>query len=169
MLDTGGRCYFSPGSGSPNALFRIDPGEPARVTRLFSLTSSSSLQVLSFDPGHIYVTSWDGIQRRPFGEKPEDNPRADWFRIEGEGVIVTRTLILGPSEVIVQCISRRASEEDKLLFDRRTFLFDRSARAFWRIAEDELGPMAISWDRREVVRYDDQTRTLRRVILAESR
>jgi predicted DNA-binding antitoxin AbrB/MazE fold protein len=160
-FDRSGVPLFSLGNCSPNGLFRVRSIDPLEVEKVATLDSTEALQVPSFDPDAAYSTSWDGIYRYSLlgagGAK-----RPPWFTVRGFDVILQGTLILSPSRVIADVMFQGEPATTVAME------FDREAKSLVLLGTEALGPMAVSWDGKRIIRHDAKTRTIREVTLDEA-
>jgi len=157
-FDKSGTCYFSPGPVSPNGIYRVNSRSPVDIERLHSVAATWSLQVPSFDSERIYATFYDRIDRCPIrGEKA--GPPEPWFRMRGDGIFFHRTLILSPTQILAVVFAKGTSQPGD------TLCFDKESHSFTRISKD-LGPMAVSWDGKRMVRYDPGAKLFKQFRLA---
>ncbi len=98
--DRDGAMLITLVSPSGNGIFRITGTSPLTLKRLNTLPAGCVLQVPSWDDEYAYVTYRHAVTRhRLSSDSAEAADKA--FAIEGERVILDRTLMLGPGQVIV--------------------------------------------------------------------
>jgi len=158
-FDADGTCYFSLGSCQPNGIYRVTSADPIDIEKLLALGSTSSLQVPLFDKTHLYSTSWNGIFRYPM--TASSSKSKPWFRISGDGILMNHSLIIDPNRVVVRSLIRKPSNTQKREYDTKTLLFDKEQKAFWSLSVDDFGPMAISWDGKQMIRFDGKAKTIK--------
>jgi hypothetical protein len=130
------------------------------IQKLYAIPPNWALQIPSFDPEHIYSTSWNGVTRyslRPAdGEKP-----LVWFRVQPPEVVLIRSLVLSATKLIAEVgfAPDPGKPGDGLQF--KTLLFDKETRGMALLADGPLGPMAISWDGKRMIRFDAQSKSVK--------
>jgi hypothetical protein len=130
------------------------------IQKLYAILPNWALQIPSFDPEHIYSTSWNGVTRyslRPAdGEKP-----LVWFQVQPPEVGLMRSLVLSATKLIAEVgfAPDPGKPGDGLQF--KTLLFDKETRGMALLADGPLEPMAISWDGKRMVRFDAQSKSVK--------
>ncbi|MBE2285350.1 MAG: hypothetical protein IAE77_17955 [Prosthecobacter sp.] len=162
-FDKEGGCYLSPSSGSRSAIHRVLTADPVAMEKWRPVNVAASLQIPFFDDGHLYVRIGDHVDRVML-EKADNwkNGVEEWFRVKGADIRLTDALLLTPSRMLV-CVSIRrpdvpANSRDIQVF--HTLLVDFEQKACWLLPGNEVGPMALSWDGKRVVRYHKLSYTL---------
>jgi uncharacterized protein (TIGR03067 family) len=158
-FDKSGTCYFSPGPVSPNGIYRVNSRSPVDIEKLYPVSATWSLQIPFFDPERIYATLYDRIDRYPIRGDQAVRPES-WFRIQGDGVFFHRSLVLSPTKILAVVFAKGASRPSD------TLCFDKESRSFTRVPKD-LGPMAVSWDGKQMIRYDPEAKLLKEFRLGE--
>jgi len=160
-----GTCYFSLGSCNPNGIYKITSSKPVKIEKLHSIESASSLQVPVFDKSCLYSTSWNGIFRYALTAAPASTKSNLWFSISGDGILMSHSLIISSTRVVVDALIFKSSTE-KRDYDMVTLIFDKEQKAYWSLLADRsrptagFGPMAISWDGKQMIHFNSKANTI---------
>jgi len=158
-FDKSGTCYFSLGPCRPNGIYRVNSTCPVEIEKLCNIGSTTSLQIPFFDTDNIYATSQRGIYRYPL--LPSNNTEPEpWFRIEGDGISMGHSLVVSPTKVIVGILIDNSQHELDRDFDYKTLCFNKDTRSFQVLYGDSFGPMAMSWDGEQLIRFDKAAGTI---------
>lgn len=157
-FDPNGMCYFSLGSCQPNGIYKVLSNSPVEIEKLYSLGSTRSLQVPLFDKEHLYSTSFNGIFRYPIIKQKK--PNEPWFTVHGEKILLSETLVINENEVIAQIVFMLSENASPEAYGIKSFLFDKKNNSYRVLSVDEIGPMAISWDGKRMIRYNNVNHTI---------
>jgi hypothetical protein len=154
-FDRAGNCLFTRGNGSGDSVYKVLSTSPVLIDKLRPVDGLlTSLQIPYFDDIHVYVTSTPNVYR--FDQEkagPGSRVSADpWFRLSDKDMDLVETLLISPTKLILELRIRPVGESSNFKFDYKTLLLDRESKVYWMLSTDYIGPMAMSWDGKRLIR-----------------
>ena len=70
------------------------------------------------------------------------------------------TLVLSETKVIACVLFRTKQTVNGKEYYKKSFVFDRNAKTYRVLSVDDIGPMAISWDGKRMIRFDSSTKSI---------
>ncbi|MEJ5259880.1 MAG: redoxin domain-containing protein [Anaerohalosphaeraceae bacterium] len=150
-----GTCFFSLGACGPNGIYKVLSKNPVQIQKLQRSDAVQSLQIPYFDPEWLYVGSSKGLYRLPLTSS--DDKRyglTPWFSVNGDYIYHTYTLAADPNLVLAQITFRVHEKEPEKSYYQKSFVFDKQTHTYRALPIDQIGPMAISWDGKRMIRFD---------------
>jgi serine/threonine protein kinase len=172
-FDGSGTCYFGLNGSPPDGLYTVLGRSPVSIKKLCNRGAGYAIQVPAFDPGHLYVTNWSAnICRYPIrpsreaaSSDTEDSRKPDeWLKVTGERITFSHALVLSPERLLAQVEFFSEGLELMLLEKKRytrTILLDKAARTLHVLPWKSTGTMTVSVDGQRMVRFDNESKTLR--------
>jgi hypothetical protein len=77
-----------------------------------------------------------------------------WFQLRGNRVLQFDSLVISKTKVIASVLFRTAQKADGKEYFKKSFLFDRDAKTYAVLPQDDIGPMAMSWDGKRMIRFE---------------
>lgn len=166
-FDQGGRCFFTTNSGSSaDALWLVKTAEPVLLERLRPAYRFNTLQIPAFDDTHLYAQTGVNIQRVSLeSAKTWKEGMEEWFQFKGKDAYLGHAIMLNADRLLVGMSikppgSPKVDVTKPFPWVYQTLLLDMQQLACWLLPDKESGPMAVSWDGAQIVRFHARTSTL---------
>ncbi len=165
--DRGGRCFLTTNSGSSaDALWLVKTAEPVLLERLRPAYRFNTLQIPAFDDTHLYAQTGVNIQRVSLeSAKTWKDGMEEWFQLKGKDAYLDHAIMLNADRLLVGMRikppgSPKVDVTKPFSWFNQTLLLDMQQLACWLLPDNESGPMAVSRDGGQIVRFHIRTSTL---------